>query len=325
MMRFTARLLSAAAFVGVAGCAATAALAADVTLKAISFDRRVSTYTKPLLEMAEMVNKSGTGLTVEIVPDGTMSPFAMGNAVKNGVVDIGNIPFTFYQNLLPIGDAMKLATKSSEEMRKNGTFDILDKLHAEKVNAKILTIYGDGIKFYLYVRDKELKEADLKGLKLRVTPIYRAAFRGLGADVVQMPPSDVYTALERGVVDGYGWTILDVKGLGWAKYTKYRVEPGFFQAFSNIMINRNSWAKLDAKQQKALMDAAIAAGNAFNARVAKVVADSEKEQKELGLKVVTLKGAAAKKFVDTAYAASWAEAEKLDPETAKKLRPLITQ
>jgi TRAP-type C4-dicarboxylate transport system substrate-binding protein len=325
MMRFTARIVSAAAVAGIAGLAASSALAADITLKAISFDRHVSTYTKPLLDMAAAVNKAGVGVKIEVVPDGTMSPFAMGNAVKNGVVDIGNVPFTFYQNLLPIGDALKLATKSSDEMRKNGTFALLDKLHAQKLNAKILTVYGDGIKFYLYLRDKQLKTADLKGLKLRVTPIYRAAFRGLGADVVQMPPSDVYTALERGVVDGYGWTILDVKGLGWAKYTKYRVDPGFFQAFCNVMINLKSWAKLNDKQKKVVMDAAVAAGRGFNARVASVVAKSEKEQQALGLKVITLKGAAAKKFIDTAYAASWAEAMKLDPENAKKLRPLITK
>lgn len=325
MARFTISLLAAACCAATAVAIAAPAIAADVTLKAISFDRRISSYTKPLLDIAEAVNKSDTGLKIEVVPDGTMSPFAMGNAVKTGVVDIGNIPFTFYQNLLPIGDALKLATVGTGEMRENGAFALLDKLHAEKVNAKLLTIYGDGFKFYLYLRNKKLTEPDLSGLKLRVTPIYRAAFRALGADVVQMPPSDVYTALERGVVDGFGWTILDVKSLGWAKYTKYRVEPGFFQAFSNIMINLNSWARLDAKQKKVLSDAAIAARRAFNDRVAAVVAASEKEQGELGMEVVELEGAARKKFLDAAYAASWEEAEKLDPVNAKKLRPLITK
>jgi TRAP-type C4-dicarboxylate transport system substrate-binding protein len=325
VVRHTTSLFAAAALAAVTTAIAAPAFAANVTLKAISFDRRISTYTKPLLDMADAVNKSNSGVKIEIVPDGTMSPFAMGNAVKTGVVDIGNIPFTFYQNLLPIGDAMKLATVSTDVMRKNGTFALLDKLHAQKVNAKVLTIYGDGIKFYLYLRDKKLTAPNLTGLKLRVTPIYRAAFRAMGADVVQMPPSDVFTALERGVVDGYGWTILDVKSLGWAKYTKYRVEPGFFQAFSNIMINLNSWAKLDAKQKKVVMNAAVAAGRAFNARVPRLVAKGKKEQAALGMKVTELKGAARKKFLTTAYAASWKEAEKLDPANAKKLHALITK
>jgi TRAP-type C4-dicarboxylate transport system substrate-binding protein len=325
VVRLKTSLLTAAALATATAAMLTPAAAADITLKAISFDRHISTYTKPLLDMAAAINKAKVGVKIEVVPDGTMSPFAMGNAVKTGVVDIGNIPFTFYQNLLPIGDAMKLATVSTDVMRKNGTFALLDKLHAQKVNAKVLTIYGDGVKFYLYLRDKKLTTANLTGLKLRVTPIYRAAFRAMGASVVQMPPSDVYTALERGVVDGYGWTILDVKSLGWAKYTKYRVEPGFFQAFSNIMINLNSWAKLNAKQKKVVMNAAVAAGRAFNARVPRLVAKGKKEQAALGMKVTRLRGAARKKFLTTAYAASWKEAEKLDPVNAKKLHALITK
>ena len=45
---------------------------------------------------------------------------------------------------------------------------------------------------------------DLKGMKLRInpTPVYRDFFQALGATVVQTPPGEVYTSLERGVVDG---------------------------------------------------------------------------------------------------------------------------
>ena len=297
--------------------------AADVTLKAISFDRHDSTYTRPLAEMAAAVNKSGTGLTIELVPDGTMSPFAMANAVKTGVVHIGNLPFTFYQNLLPIGDAMKLADTKSDDFAKNGTLAFLDELHKEKVNAKVLEIFGDGIKFYAYLRDKKIEKPDLAGLKMRITPIYRAAFRAFGADVVQMPPPDVYTALERGVIDGYGWTILDLPKVGWGKFTKYRIEPGFFQAWSAIIVNQDAWGKLTPEQQKALGDAARSAGRAFNERVPALVAGGAKEQAGLGVEVIEFKGAEGEEFLKTVYDASWKEAESIDPANAKKLRQLI--
>jgi TRAP-type C4-dicarboxylate transport system substrate-binding protein len=298
-------------------------IAADVTLKAISFDRRDSTYTRPLVDIVEMVNKSGTGLTIELIPDGTMSPFAMANAVKTGAVDIGNLPFTFYQNLLPIGDAMKLATATSAQLAQNGTVAFLDGLHKEKVNAKVLDLFGDGIKFYAYLRSKKIEKPDLTGLKMRITPIYRAAFRAFGADVVQMPPPDVYTALERGVIDGYGWTILDLPKVGWGKFTKYRIEPGFFQAWSAFIINLDSWNKLTPAQQKALTDAAKAASKAFNERVPALVAASTKEQAALGVEVIEFKGPQGEEFLKTVHKASWEEAESIDPANAKKLRQLI--
>lgn len=299
------------------------AKAAEMTLKAISFDRHASTYTKPLIDMIEIVNNSGTGLTLELVAEGTMSPFAIGNALKTGVVDIANLPFTFYQNLLPIGDAMKLATGTSEDLVESGAIDFLDQLHHEKVNAKVLGVYGHGIKFYAYLRDKKITEPDLSGLKMRITPIYRAAFQSFGADVVQMPPPDVYTALERGVIDGYGWTILDIKAIGWGDYTKYRVEPGFFQAWSNLMINLDVWNKLDEAQKQALLDAAATVGKAFDGRVPALVAAAEKEQEGLGVEVIRFEGDMGEAFLDQVHESSWEEAASIDAENAAKLRPMI--
>ena len=61
-----------------------------------------------------------------------------------------------------------------------------------------------------------------RGLKLRIAPIYRDFFQKLGASVVQIAPGEVYTALERGVVDGYGWPLIGIFDLGWHEKTKYR-------------------------------------------------------------------------------------------------------
>jgi TRAP-type mannitol/chloroaromatic compound transport system substrate-binding protein len=43
-------------------------------------------------------------------------------------------------------------------------------------------------------------------------------------------PGEVYTALERGVVDGYGWPTAGIFDLGWHEKTKFRVDPGFYTA-----------------------------------------------------------------------------------------------
>ena len=49
------------------------------------------------------------------------------------------------------------------------------------------------------------KPEDCKGLKLRVinSPVYLATFRALGANPVAMDPSELYLALQQGVVDGF--------------------------------------------------------------------------------------------------------------------------
>ena len=73
---------------------------------------------------------------------------------------------------------------------------------------------------------------------------------------MQTAPGEVYTALERGVVDGYGWPITGIFDLGWHEKTKFRVDPGFYSAEVSILINKTTLAKLNAAQKKVIVDAA---------------------------------------------------------------------
>ena len=59
-------------------------------------------------------------------------------------------------------------------------------------------------------------------------------------------------ALERGVVDGYGWPISGIFDLGWNEKTKYRVDPGFYTAEVSVLINKNSWERLGEAQKNVL-------------------------------------------------------------------------
>ena len=92
-------------------------------------------------------------------------------------------------------------------------------------------------------------------MKIRITPVYRDFFSALGATVVQTAPGEVYTALERGVVDGYGWPIHGIFELGWQEKTKYRVDPGFYNAEVSVLLNKDAWNKLSDAQRKVVTDA----------------------------------------------------------------------
>ena len=153
----------------------------------------------------------------------------------------------FYTNVMPEADAWKLTERPMAELRKNGGFDYMAKLYAEKMNAIFLARHVDDNPFHLYLT-KPITKPDLTGLKIRITPVYRDFFQALGATVVQTPPGEVYTALERGVVDGYGWPITGIFDLGWHEKTKYRVDPGFYSAEVSILINK---ATLGQAQRRA--------------------------------------------------------------------------
>lgn len=322
-MRFNSRMT-----VGLCAAAALAAAAPghaqEMTLNAINFLPNNSSFGIPFADWVEDVNQAGKGIVqIRIRPAGSISPFQMGNAVKTGVVDMGAIPPTFYQNLLPIGDALKLARRTGPEMRKNGTWEFMNKLHNEKVNAWLLNTSGFSVKFYLYLRDKKIDAPSLKGMKIRTTPVYRAFFRALGADIIQTAPGDVFIALERGTVDGYGWPSWDIKTTGWDKHTKYRVEPGFYTVSNATIMNLDKWKALTQKQRDFLTEQSIRFENEFDRRYAPKTAAYLKEQKDAGVQVIEFKGKVAEDYVKLAYDSAWAEFMQLDPENTPKLKKLI--
>src|SRR3569833_2845692 len=241
-----------------------------------------------------------------------MPPFEVGNALKNGVVDIANVTGAFYTNLMPEADAWKLTQRPMAELRKNGGFDLMAQLYAQKLSAVFLARVVDDNPFHLYL-NKKIDGPDLKGLKLRITPVYRDFFQALGGTVVLTAPGEVYTALERCVVDGYGWPITGVFDLGWEKVTKYRLEPPFYSVEVGVLVNLDAWKGLNDKQKKVLNDAALWLEGLDNENDALIRAERDK-QAAAGISPIDLGAAAGKEFVAKANEVGWVLVFLCSPE-----------
>ncbi|HWP26711.1 MAG TPA: TRAP transporter substrate-binding protein DctP [Xanthobacteraceae bacterium] len=296
------------------------ASAQQVTLKGITSFAEKTFYSRGFERFIEKVNADGKGL-IQINYIGgpkAMPPFEVGNALKSGVVDIANVTGAFYTNLMPEADAWKLTERPMAEIRKNGGYAYMAKLYEQKLNAILLARHIDHNPFHLYLT-KPIAKPDLTGLKIRITPVYRDFFQALGATVVQTAPGEVYTALERGVVDGYGWPITGIFDLGWHEKTKYRVDPGFYSAEVSILINKTTWDKLSPAQKKVISDASTW----LEAQAIQTLKENEADiakQKAAGIQVIEFKGAEGVAFRNKAYETGWAGVIKQSPEHGPKLR-----
>ena len=170
------------------------ALAEEVTLRGTTAFALGTTFSRPYEAFVDWINKNGKGvLQIQTVggPE-AMPPFEVGNAVSSGVVDIANVTAAFYTNILPMGDALKLAENTIQDQRANGCYDKVDAMHQSQMNVKYLGRTGDHVNFHLYLT-KPITGADLSGLTIRTTPVYQAMFQTLGANLIRTPPGDVYT------------------------------------------------------------------------------------------------------------------------------------
>ena len=179
-----------------------------------------------------------------------------GAALKRGLIDIIMSPTTYYATALPEARLTGISNVSPEDWRKNGGYDIMAKAWADRMNAVILgwgNYYGYNQFFIWLVKKPELSKKtgiNLAGMKVRTTPLYTPFFKAMGAIPKAISPSEVYTALERGVVDGLAWPEGGVAFRGWQRFIKYRVTPGFFRSTTMVTMNLDKFKSLPKKLRR---------------------------------------------------------------------------
>ena len=242
-------------------------------------------------------------------------------ALRNSVVDLANTTTSFVAGVSPESLALNYATVSWAEMRRNGTVDVLNQMMMEK-GLYYYARTGDGVPYHIYL-NKRIDKADLSGLKIRIAPIYREFFTRLGASVMQVAPGEVYTALDRGVVDGYGWPLLGIFDLGWHEKTKFRVDPGFYNIELGVIFSAKTWNSLTPAQRD-FLNKQVAWLEAKNADMAgKDAAGDIKRQADAGIQVIQLPKAEADKLLKLSLEAGWEGVIKASPVHGPRLRQLM--
>jgi TRAP-type C4-dicarboxylate transport system substrate-binding protein len=300
--------------------------AQEVTIKAVSAWAEGNFFSINFEKFVQKVNADGKGvIQINFVGGGpkVMPPFEVGNAVKAGVVDMANVTGNFYTNLLPESDALSVSTIPVQEWRKNGAYDYINKLWGEKLNAHYLGRAIDNMPYHLFLK-KQISKPDLTGMRLRGIPIYREFFQSMGGNVLTITPGETYTALERGVIDGYGWPVSGLFDLSLQEHTKFRVEPGFYNTEVGVLVNLNTWKRLSDRQRTVLTNAAIWMEN-LNLDNGKLWEEEKKRQAAAGIQPITFSAADAAAYAKRANDTIWDSINKRSPEHGPKLRQMLTR
>jgi len=180
-------------------------------------------------------------------------------ALKSGIVDI-NVTFgSWLAGAMPIGDAMALSSLTVKEERERGLHDWYRKVMAKEINAYYLGQYHAPQWMRLGTNKLARTRGDLARSKIRAISFIFPGLKAVGAVPVAMPMTDVYTAMERGVVDG--WQMPYASNLvetGLAKVTKYVVGPRLlYGQNSSLIVNLDKWKSLPPELQKVMLDTVV--------------------------------------------------------------------
>lgn len=202
-------------------------------------DLKVRVFSNGVLGAEEKLYNSVRGGTVQMAILGTI----MDKEVEN--VGVIQLPFLFqnYQHAQGVLES-----------------DIGDRLVADMTDKTGLHFLAYGVQgFRVVASNKQVASMeDFKGLRLRFPGIESMLTIGqnLGANITPLPISEVFSALEQGVVDGVENPYPNILASKWYEIVKNITETNHVFTPNLYLMNDRFWSGLSAEQQDIVTQAA---------------------------------------------------------------------
>jgi TRAP-type C4-dicarboxylate transport system substrate-binding protein len=255
---------------------ATSLLVAVVALVALCIGTSVQAQQKPVTmnysnlfpanhkhsiladQWAQEIEKRTNGkVKITVFHGGTLTqpPMAWDGVVK-GLSDLALGVFSYSRGRFPLTEVLDLplgfksgymATKLANEYYRKFAPKEMD-------DVKVMYLHAHGPAILHTAKKQVTKLEDMKGVKVRVTPLATPVLAALGATPVAMPMGDTYDSLSKGVVDGAFSPYEALEGWKWGEIVKYSTEcygispsSGFY-----VVMNKKKWQSLPADIQKTI-------------------------------------------------------------------------
>jgi len=295
-----------------------------VTLKLVTFLPGKDAQLDYWWKFVERVQEQSNG---ELIIDTVGGPEAIPSfeqieALRNGVVDLVATCSAYYTGDLAEAWTFQYGNIPPLEERNVGFYDFMDKLHQEKLNAKYLGRFSYPGNFFFFSNVRLETIDDFIGKRIRVSPGYEPFVKALGASPMVTSFAEVYTVMERGVVDAFGWPIPGPLFYGWDAVFDYVILPGWYEMNTVAHMNLDTWNKLPPNLQKLVMDNVlwmeeemVPYYEGFQEKQIKTMVE------ELGKEAITIDR--PEKYLDLAYAAAWEMIQGKCPENATTIKDMI--
>ncbi len=210
----------------------------------------------------ELGKLSSGGFKVEVYPAGQLGGITEGmEATQVGTqqMQVGT-PATVAPIVKELDVMSLLFVAGSEEKlfaAVDGDFGQYIGAAAERAGLKPLAWWAAGSRNFLNNRRPINTPDDVKGLKIRVigSPVWIKSMTALGANPVTMDYSEIYSALQSNVVDGYENLFTDVDKSGMYNVVKYlSLSRHLFDIFT-VYINKKLFDGLSTEQKQMVMQA----------------------------------------------------------------------
>ena len=226
--------------------------AAEKVLKAVVPWPLPFPLSEPMIWFKDRINEELKGeVRIEYLGASEVVPaFEQFQALQDGVIDLILTATAYYKGSIPVARSGLYSNMSVADRRKSGFYDLMRKIHMEKADIVYLAHVGGPVGgFRLYTKDEPKSPPDFTGMKFRGGGVYSPLISHYGGTTVLMKPSEAYAALERGVVNGFGWATTGVVDRAFHEVAGYVIDHPFASVDDPILVRGEVWRSLTDKQR----------------------------------------------------------------------------
>lgn len=317
--------MTAAMIAGVMGLAPLSASQAAELSMLSGWDDTYQVVPHMARKYISMVEEaSGGDITISFTGPEAVPPFEQLQPVAAGVFDLLFTHGAYHSN--DTGAAMSLDGMDADPVkrRESGVWDAVDAEYRER-GLKLLATPALPQAYNLLLKEPVSDNCDLQGRQIRATPSYVGLLRQFGANPVVLPPSEIYAALERGVVDGAGWPVIGALDFRWYEVAGNFLRPSFGTAAYPILMNLDRFEQLSAEQQALLLEQGERLEIESQDVIVEVARAEEAELVERGMQETRLCEEAIEDLEQSWADGTWAVIGEREPEMVERLRSLALE
>ncbi|MEN9560258.1 MAG: hypothetical protein RLZZ502_1469 [Pseudomonadota bacterium] len=219
-----------------------------------------------LLFANKVKEKSGGKIEVQVAPSAQLGDdAAMVTGLRSGSIDMSANSQGALANVVPEYAAFGMPFLFGS---LNAAWKVLDGPVGKELAAKseekgmvVLGYWDNGIRHMSNSKKPILAPADLSGLKMRTPPdaVTVDIMKAVGADAQQIKFSELYVALQQGVVDGQENPLMNIHASKLHEVNKFISLTGHKYEMTPFLMSKRTWDKLSAAERKIIQDAALEA------------------------------------------------------------------
>ncbi|WP_129138997.1 TRAP transporter substrate-binding protein [Modicisalibacter coralii] len=259
MNRTFARCLLALSVAGLTAGATTAQ--ASTTLRLSHFWPGASAINQQIFEQwAKRVEEQSNGeIKIQNFPSQTLSQAdETYDAAVNGIADIGITAQGYTNGRFPLSQIVELPGVAESAPQGACVLQTLyddGKIASEYDNSHVLFLFTTG-PGYIHTKDTDVqKPSDLEGLRIRrPTAVAGEILENMGAQPVGMPAPDIYTSLQRGVIDGLSFPWEGINSFQLGEQLHYHTQVPFYTLIFVATMNQQAYDRLSPEQKQVIDD-----------------------------------------------------------------------